>query len=84
MITVYARTNPPCPFCDKAKNMLKTKNIVHEVIDIGTDISLEEFKERFPNARTVPVILDADAGMIGGCDDLENYLLSSEVGGMTL
>lgn len=40
MLTVYSKTN--CPFCDKAKHLLETKNINYEVINI----------EENPDART--------------------------------
>lgn len=32
MLKVYSKSN--CPFCDKAKHLLKTKNITFEVVNI--------------------------------------------------
>lgn len=32
MLTVYSKSN--CPFCDKAKHLLTTKNIAFEVVNI--------------------------------------------------
>lgn len=40
MLTVYSKNN--CPFCDKAKHLLTTKNIPFETVNIDID----------PEART--------------------------------
>ena len=37
MLTVYSKNH--CPFCDKAKHLLKTKNIAY------TDINIDEDQE---------------------------------------
>jgi glutaredoxin len=53
MLTVYSKNN--CPFCDKAKNLLKLKGIKFEEIRIDLD---EEAKQFIINEghRTVPQI----------------------------
>ena len=82
-ITMYTRTTPPCPFCKQAKQFAENKNITFENIDIGTDISVQEFQERFPSARSVPLILDHDV-VIGGFNEFCNYVLSKELGEMSI
>ena len=82
-ITMYTRTNPPCPFCLQAKQLAESKNIEFENIDIGTNITMQEFREKFPNARTVPLILD-DGVVIGGFNEFRNYILSTELGGLSI
>ena len=41
MLTVYSK--PACPFCNKAKNLLETKGIEFEVVDISKDSDSREF-----------------------------------------
>ena len=82
-IIMYTRTNPPCPFCKQAKQFAENKNIPFENIDIGTDITVQQFQEKFPAARSVPLILDNDV-VIGGFTEFCNYVLSEELGGLSL
>jgi len=83
MITIYSRSNPPCMYCEKAKNLVKTKGVEHEIKTVGEDLTVEELREMFPNARTFPIVLE-DGNMIGGCNELENHLLAQGVAGMSL
>ena len=41
MLTVYSKNH--CPFCDKAKHLLKTKNIAYEEIKIDEDQEAREW-----------------------------------------
>jgi thioredoxin reductase (NADPH) len=41
MLTVYSKNN--CPFCDKAKHLLTTKNIPFSVVNIDTDPDAREW-----------------------------------------
>ena len=82
-IIMYTRTNPPCPFCKQAKQFAENKKIAFENIDIGTDITVQEFQEKFPAARSVPLILDNDV-VIGGFTEFCNYVLSKELGEMSI
>ena len=64
-----------CPYCSKAKDLLKKKNISFEEFDIKKDSGkLKEMLKRTGGARTIPQIFINDVH-IGGCDDL--YLLES-------
>jgi len=78
--TVYSK--PGCPFCDKAKALLKLKGLEHTIInvDIGqpkvegeTYVPLAEFKATFPNQKTLPLILE-DGAQVGGFTELNKKL----------
>ena len=58
-----------CPYCDRAKALLSSKQIEYTEHKIGCDLTRDEFLERFPNARTVPQIY-LDNQYIGGYDSL--------------
>ena len=68
-IVIY--TTSYCPFCDAAKNLLKSLNIEFDEVDL-TD-NLEERLEVSTkyNWRTVPLIL-INNKLIGGFDELNN------------
>ena len=65
-----------CPFCVKAKSLLKKKNIKFSEIDVSDDEELREKMTKMANgARSVPQIF-ADDVHIGDCDKL--YKLEHE------
>ena len=68
---IYSKDN--CPYCDRAKVLLSSKNVNFTEHKIGRDLTREEFLERFPNARTVPQIY-LDNQYIGGYDSLVAHL----------
>lgn len=61
-----------CPYCDKAKLLLKMKGVEFEERKIGDGYTKEELLEAVPNARTVPQIF-IDDQLIGGYTELEQY-----------
>jgi glutaredoxin 3 len=67
MNKVYSKDN--CPYCVKAKNLLKARGIEFTEIKIGVDITRDEFLATFPNARTVPQII-LEGEHVGGYDNL--------------
>ncbi|MCX7592427.1 MAG: glutaredoxin [Fischerella sp.] len=71
MYTVYSKDN--CVFCERAKNLLKINQQEFVEIKLGRDMPIDEFKTKYPNQRTVPLILK-DGQEIGGYTDLEEYL----------
>jgi glutaredoxin 3 len=71
MINVYGKDG--CSYCVKAQELLNQRNLSYTYIKLGIDISLEEFKEKFPNQKTVPVITVHDF-KIGGYDQLVSYI----------
>ena len=73
-IEIY--TTNYCPFCVKAKSLLKKKNIKFSEIDVSNDEALREKMTTMANgARSVPQIF-ADNVHIGDCDKL--YKLDQE------
>jgi len=54
-VVIYSKDN--CPWCDRAKDLMNTKNEEYTEIKIGRDITREEFMEQFPYVRTVPYII---------------------------
>jgi glutaredoxin 3 len=73
-IEIY--TTQICPYCDRAKRLLKKKGMSWEEIDVSTDDGLRNFMtQRAGGKRTVPQIF-IDNLHVGGCDDL--YELESE------
>lgn len=56
MKTVYTKEN--CPGCIRLKAGLKEEGVSFREIQIGRDISREEFMAKFPNVRRVPYVTD--------------------------
>jgi glutaredoxin 3 len=73
-IEIY--TTNYCPFCVKAKSLLKKKNVKFFEIDVSSDVALREKMTNMANgARSVPQIF-ADNVHIGDCDKI--YILDHE------
>jgi glutaredoxin 3 len=67
-IEIY--TTNYCPFCVKAKSLLKKKKIKFSEIDVSNDEALREKMSTMTNgARSVPQIF-ADNVHIGDCDKI--------------
>ena len=64
---IYSKDS--CPYCDRAKALLNSKQIEFTEFKIGRELTREEFLEKFPNVRTVPQIY-LDEQHIGGYDNL--------------
>lgn len=74
-ITLY--TKDYCPYCVKAKTLLKQKGVESQVteIDVTHDANaLQEMLAKSNGKRTVPQIFIGETH-VGGCDDL--YALNS-------
>jgi glutaredoxin 3 len=70
MKTVRIYTTPICPYCARAKSLLKKKGAAFEEIDIFMDDSArQEMQANSGGARTVPQIFIGDTH-VGGCDEL--------------
>ena len=68
-ITVFSK--PGCPFCAKAKALLKEKGLSFEEVVLGKDATTVSLRA-VSNRSTVPQIFIGGTH-IGGSDDLENY-----------
>ncbi len=67
-IIIYTKSY--CPYCVKAKQLLKNKNVDFTEIDITNNQSLiEELLLKSSGLKTVPQIF-IDDFHVGGCDDL--------------
>jgi glutaredoxin 3 len=62
-----------CPFCDQAKNLLKSKGIEFEERNVSKDWTKEQLLEAVPTARTLPQIFLGD-NYIGGFTELRRHL----------
>lgn len=72
LITVY--TTNYCPYCSRAKALLKKKNLPFQEVDLTHDDAKREELETKTGCMTVPMIFIGDK-FIGGSDDL--YALES-------
>ncbi len=72
-VTVYTTTY--CPYCSRAKNLLKSKNIPFDEVNLDNDPGKREELEEKTGWMTVPMIFIGKE-FIGGADDL--YKLESE------
>ncbi len=67
-IIIYSKDY--CPYCVKAKTLLKRKGIAFREIDVTRDPALQqEMVTKSGGRKTVPQIL-INGQAIGGCDDL--------------
>jgi glutaredoxin 3 len=67
-ITIY--TTPICPYCVRAKSLLKKKGAPFEEIDVFMDCAARDEMEAKSNGRrTVPQIF-IGSQHVGGCDEL--------------
>lgn len=65
-----------CPFCHRAKKLLKNKGVAFEEIDVdGNPAARNTMTQRAQGRYTVPQIFINDEG-IGGCDEL--YMLDRQ------
>ena len=66
-VTIY--TTNWCPYCTRAKALLRSKEIEFEEIDVTDDPAKRAEMERLSQRRTVPQIF-IDGRGIGGYDDV--------------
>lgn len=67
-IIIY--TTPICPYCVRAKNLFKRKNVEYQEVDVSANILIrEEMIEKSGGHRTVPQIF-INGKHIGGCNEL--------------
>jgi glutaredoxin 3 len=66
-VTIY--TKSWCPYCHAAKDLLASKNVPFEEIDVASGEIQAAMAKRAHGRRTVPQIFIGDEH-VGGCDDL--------------
>lgn len=70
MQAVKMYTTAVCPFCIRAKQILKSKGVEQiEEVRIDTDATARDHMMQTTGRRTVPQIFIGDTH-VGGCDDL--------------
>ena len=70
MQAVKMYTTLVCPFCIRAKNLLKNRGVEHiEEIRVDQDPSARDAMVQLTGRRTVPQIFIGDTH-VGGCDEL--------------
>lgn len=67
-----------CPFCAKAKALLKSKDLAYDEVDVTTDAGRETEMIERSGRRSVPQIF-VDGASIGGYDDLAALNASGEL-----
>jgi len=72
-ITIYSKEI--CPYCVKAKNLLKRKGVNFNEIIVNSDEIKQNMIKKSNGRMTVPQIFIGDYH-VGGCDDL--HALESE------
>ena len=78
MANVEIYTTQVCPYCVRAKDLLKRKGVTPTEIRVDTDdAKRDEMLRRANGRRTVPQIF-INGEHIGGCDDL--YALDAKGG----
>lgn len=75
MIEIYGKHG--CKWCDAATELLESKGIEYKKYTLLEDISVEEFREKFPGVSTVPYIIK-DGNVIGGFQALKENLEMGE------
>lgn len=69
--TLYSRKDPPCEYCDQARELLKVYGCNYYEVDINEDGIRDMFKER--GFRTVPQVF-RETTHIGGFNALSEFL----------
>ena len=75
MIEIYSRDG--CQYCKMAAELLKQKNIDFLEHKLDVNFTREYLLEKFPTAKTFPVIV-VDGYNIGGYSQLTEHLRGSE------
>lgn len=66
-VTIY--TKSWCPYCNAAKDLLRTKGVAFEEIDVADPQLQSAMAKRAGGRSTVPQIFIGETH-VGGCDDL--------------
>lgn len=66
-VTVYV--TPWCPYCVRAKGLLKRKGVAFTEVDVSDDPARRAWLVQATGQQTVPQIFINDRP-VGGCDDL--------------
>lgn len=70
-IDIISKDN--CAYCISAKVLLEKKSLVYTETKLNEDLTREQILQKFPTARTFPII-SIDDEYIGGYDQLTKKL----------
>ncbi len=78
MVDLEIYTKEWCPYCAKAKALLKSKGLSYQEVNITSDEALQQEMVTRSGRRTVPQIF-LDGESVGGYDDLANFNATGEL-----
>lgn len=78
MASIEVYTKEWCPYCAKAKTLLRSKGLTYKEIDVTSDDALQQEMIRRSGRRTVPQIF-IDGDPVGGYDDLATLNAKGEL-----
>ena len=79
MVQVEIYTTPLCPYCVRAKRLLRAKDVAFDEIDLWREPRRRaEMVERAAGRSTVPQIF-IDGRGIGGCDEIQALEVKGEL-----
>lgn len=82
MANIIVYSGPHCPYCVRAKELLKLKGAAFTEVDVKTNPDkLEEMLLKSNGRKTIPQIFINDKH-IGGCDDLYALEAKGELEGL--
>lgn len=70
MVEVVMYSTPWCPYCMRARSLLKSKGVTFRDIDVAGQPQLRQEMEQRSGRHTVPQIWIGTLH-VGGCDDLQ-------------
>jgi len=83
MAKIEIFSSPDCGYCNKAKELLRSKGLDFEDLDVAAEVRhREDFANRLPRARSIPQIF-IDGDHIGGYEDLCILADNGRLGEMT-
>lgn len=71
-ITIYSK--PDCPQCEQVRTALEMRSFDYKEISLEDDESINNFKAKFPEVRSVPQVV-IDGALIGGKREFRNWLI---------
>lgn len=78
MANIEVYTKEWCPYCAKAKALLKSKGLSYQEVNVTSDEALQQEMVTRSGRRTVPQIF-LDGESVGGYDDLANFNATGEL-----
>ena len=73
-VEIYSKDN--CSYCDMAVKLADINRLQYTLKKLDKDFTREQLLEKFPKARSFPVIT-VNGTEIGGFNEFKTYLMSS-------